>query len=154
MKQALFFLIKFIALTAPLTWLWQKGGRAAYREIHVHGARLVFELLEVGHVPTPGRQRFISIIPFIALVLMTPRLSIRRRWLGLLLGLLALFLLHIFSQLWADPETRRFFIWTKLLLDAAPFVLWVVIAHEYVENALARTIGSSLNSGATQSKDR
>ena len=153
MKQALFFLAKFIALTAPLTWLWQHGGRRAYREIHLPAAQTVFELLGFGHVPAPGRQRFISIIPFMALVMLTPRLSARRRWLGLVFGLLALFLLHIFSQLWADPETHLFPFWAKMLLDAAPFALWIVIAHEFVEGILQRTLGRPLELGPTKPEE-
>ena len=153
MKQALLFLAKFIALTAPLTWLWQNGGRRAYREIHLPAAHALFDLLGFGHVAAPGRQRFISIIPFLTLVILTPRLSARRRWLGLALGLLALFLLHIFSQLWADPETLLFPFWAKMLLDAAPFALWIVIAHEFVEDSLQRTLGRHPDPGPAKTKD-
>ena len=34
MKQTLLFLAKFVALTAPLTWLWQSWGNRAYRAFY------------------------------------------------------------------------------------------------------------------------
>jgi len=153
MKQAFLFLVKFIAVTAPLTWLWQSWGRAAYRSIHAPAAHAVFDLLAIEHVRTPGRQRFIDLIPFVGLLLLTPRMSLRRRLLGLLSGLLALFILHIFSQLWADPKTRLLPLWAKTILDAAPFALWVVIAHEYVRELLQNTIGKHLDLTPTKAKD-
>jgi hypothetical protein len=80
-------------------------------------------------------------------------MSLRRRLLGLVFGLLALFTLHIFIQLWADPETLLLPLWVKTTLDAAPFVLWVVIAHEYVRELLQETIGKHLDLTPTKPKD-
>jgi len=141
MKQTLLFLAKFIALTAPLTWLWQEWGRGAYRAIYVPAAQAVYGLLGYGHVPVPGRQRFIDWIPFLALMILTPRLRLSRRLLGIVFGMLALFLLHILVQLWAGPPKRSFPLWVKMLLDAAPFALWVAIAHEFVREVAARALG-------------
>lgn len=144
MKQAFLFLAKFIALTAPLTWLWMEWGAQAYRTIHAPAAHALYGILGLEQVLTPGRERFISIIPYLALLLLTPRLSLRRRLVGLVGGLATLFLVHIFVQRWADPESHLLPFSVKMFLDAFPFALWALFAHEYVRELLENTIGKHL----------
>lgn len=138
MKQTLLFLAKFVALTAPLTWLWQVWGRRAYAAFYGPVAHSIYSLLGFDRVPTPSRERFINYIPFLTLMILTPRLSLRRRLLGTALGMLALFALHIATNLLDPPGTLSFPIGLSLALDAAPFLLWVLIAHEFVRDVARR----------------
>ncbi len=138
MKQTLLFLAKFVALTAPLTWLWQVWGRRAYTAFYGPVAHSIYALLGFDRVPTPSRERFINYIPFLTLMILTPRLSLRRRLVGTALGLVTLFVLHIAANLTEAPGSHALPIGMALTLDAAPFLLWVLIAHEFVRDIAGR----------------
>ena len=71
-------------------------------------------------------------------MILTPRLSRRRRLVGTALGMVALFALHIASNLMDSPQSRTLPLGTSLALDAAPFLLWVVIAHQFVRDIARR----------------
>jgi len=138
MKPALLFLAKFICLTAPFVWLWQVGGLEAYHALYSPIASAIYESLGFEGVATPGRDRYINIIPFLALMVLTPKMSIRRRLVGSAIGLLVLFLMHIAVNLTANPKTLVLPRTVRLMLDAAPFVLWIVIANEFVRDFMKR----------------
>jgi hypothetical protein len=138
MKQTLLFLAKFVALTAPLTWLWQVWGRRAYTAFYGPVAHSIYSVLGFDRVPTPSRERFINYIPFLTLMILTPRLSLRRRLVGTGLGVLALFALHIGANLTEAPGSRALPLGMSLALDAAPFLLWVLIAHQFVRDLARR----------------
>ncbi len=138
MKQTLLFLAKFVALTAPLTWLWQVWGRSAYTAFYGPVAHSIYAVLGFDRVPTPSRERFINYIPFLTLMLLTPRLSPRRRLLGTALGMVALFFLHIAANLTEAPRSHALPIGVSLGLDAAPLLLWVLIAHQFVRDLASR----------------
>ncbi len=134
MKQTLLFLAKFVALTAPLTWLWQVWGRSAYTAVYGPVAHSISSCFGFDRVPISSSQRFINYIPFLTLMILTPRLSLRRRFVGTALGMLALFALHIATNLMDPPGALSFPIGLSLALDAAPFLLWVLIAHDFVRD--------------------
>ena len=138
MKQTLLFLAKFVALTAPLTWLWQVWGRRAYAAFYGPVAHSIYSFFGFDHVPTPSRERFINYIPFLTLMILTPRLSLRRRLVGIALGVVALFFIHIAVNLTDDPRAQSLSIGMSLFLDAAPFLLWVLIAHQFVRDIARR----------------
>ena len=132
MKPALLFLAKFVCLTAPFVWLWQVGGRSAYYTLYNPIATAVYEWLGFEGVAAPGRDRYINLIPFLALMVLTPNLSTRRRLGGTAIGLVILFTMHIAVNPTANPVTLRLPWPVSLALDAAPFFLWIVIANEFV----------------------
>jgi hypothetical protein len=139
MKPALLFLAKFIVLTAPLVWFWRVGGLSAYHSFYSPIANAIYEWLGFQGIATPARDRYINFVPFLTLMLLTPKLSVQRRLGGLAFGLVVLFLLHIAVNLTADPETLRLSQLVSLTLDAAPFFLWIVIARDFVRNLIPRS---------------
>ena len=103
MKPALLFLIKFVCLTAPLIWLWLAGGLNLYHAVYSPIASAIYEWLGFEGVATPARTRYINLIPFLALMVLTPNLSTRRRLGGTAIGLVILFSMHIAVNLTANP---------------------------------------------------
>ena len=138
MKAALLFLVKFVCLTAPFVWLWQVGGLSAYHALYSPIAEAIYEWLGFEGVAAPARDRYINLIPFLALMVLTPNLSTRRRLGGTAIGLVILFTMHIAVNLTANPTTLRLPWPISLALDAAPFFLWVIIANEFVRDLMRR----------------
>ena len=134
MKPALLFLAKFVCLTAPFVWLWQNGGLSVYHALYSPIAEAIYEWLGFEGVATPARDRYINLVPFLALMVLTPNLSTRRRLGGIAIGMLILFMMHIAVNLTANPKTLRLPWPVSLALDAAPFFLWIIIANEFVRN--------------------
>jgi hypothetical protein len=134
MKPALLFLTKFVCLTAPFVWLWQIGGLSAYHALYSPVADAIYGWLGFEGVATPARDRYINLVPFLALMVLTPNLSTRRRLGGIAIGMVILFMMHIAVNLTANPKNLRLPWPVSLALDAAPFFLWVIIANEFVRN--------------------
>ena len=134
MKPALLFLAKFVCLTAPFVWLWQIEGLRLYHALYNPIAEAIYQWLGFEGVAAPARDRYINLIPFLALMVLTPNLSARRRLGGTAIGLVVLFTMHIAVNLMANPETLRLPRPVELALDAAPFFLWVVIANQFVRD--------------------
>jgi hypothetical protein len=134
MKPALLFLAKFVCLTAPVVWLWQIGGLSVYHALYSPIANAIYEWLGFEGVATPARDRYINMIPFVALMILTPNLSTRRRLGGTAIGLMILFTMHIAVNLTANPVNLRLPWPVSLAVDAAPFFLWVIIANEFVRD--------------------
>jgi len=144
MKKALLFVLEFVALSVPLTWLWVSWIRPVYGAFFHHAASAIYALFGLSGVPTPMRQRYIHYIPFVVLMILTPRLSARRRFGGIALGVLALFVFQVAANWIASPGgTLRLVLPLPigLLSDALPFVLWALIAHEFVRDAANRALG-------------
>ena len=144
MKPALLFLVKFVCLTAPFIWLWQVWGLSVYHALYSPIASAIYECLGFEGIATPARTRYINIIPFLTLMILTPNLSVRRRFGGAAIGLLTLFSMHIAVNLAANPRTLALPRLVSLILDAAPFFLWVVIAREFVRDFLQRGTASTV----------
>jgi hypothetical protein len=145
MKKILLFVLEFLALSVPLTWLWVSWVRPVYASFFHYAATAIYALFGLSGVPTPMRQRYIHYIPFVVLMILTPRLSARRRFGGIALGALALFLFQVAANWIASPAgTLRLVlpIPIGLLSDALPFVLWALIAHEFVRDAAHRALGT------------
>jgi hypothetical protein len=94
-------------------------------------------------------QRFINYLPFVVLMLITPGLSARRRMLGTILGVFLIFLCHVmmvfvaFKAYSASRSMAEAFPTTfpsLLVSDALPFILWAIIAHEFVRDVMSRVI--------------
>jgi len=143
MKPALVFLVKFICLTAPFIWLWQVWGLSVYHALYSPIANLIYESLGFEGVATPARDRYINFIPFLTLMILTPKLSARRRLGGTAIGLVILFSMHIAANLTAIPGSLRLPRLVSLALDAAPFFLWAAIANEFIRNFLRASTASA-----------
>jgi hypothetical protein len=144
-KRLSLLALEFVALTAPLTWLWLDWGRAAYYEFFLRTSRPILLALGVTGVRRDlVHDRFINYLPFLVLILITPGLSPRRRLIGGLLGCGVLYLGHIgltYASFLAfikhgesmASTSQLFPAW--LLSDALPFVLWAIVAHEVLSRA-------------------
>lgn len=149
MKRRLFLLLlEFLAITLPLAWLWDVWGREAYLDFFRAAAGPLLDLLGVKKFPVVlVRNRFISHVPFLALMLITPGLSRRRRCVGTLVGFGLIFLCQIGLTVTAYHVRVAYGISAKafsalfpalLFSDSFPFVLWAVIAHEFVVDTGSR----------------
>lgn len=122
--------IGFVVITIALTWVWTEWGREAYGHFLRAVAPPLYELIGFGDARVGAfRQRYINFIPFVGLVLVTPRIAAKRRALGLAAGLVALFVGHLVLNLTErmQPGAHLPFV-PSLISDALPFVIWVVVA--------------------------
>jgi hypothetical protein len=153
MKKFLLLLIEFLAITLPLTWYWMNGGEDAYLTIY---KRLAFPLLqEVGvanFAPSLVRDRFIGFIPYFALLVITPGMSIRRRLLGLGGGFLLIFCSHMALTYWSwvsfvrdgqHEGSMAIYFPALVAVDAVPFVLWAGLANQFLLEQLSRVLPAS-----------
>jgi len=138
----------FVVLTVPLTWLWTAGFQDAYTAFLGWVAAPLLEPLgatEVGD--SPAQKRFISFVPFLVLMVITPRLSLTRRLVGLGVGTVLIFLCHVgvvIVEAYArtsDRPTEDVFssvFPAAMFADAFPFILWAIIAHGVLRDFLGR----------------
>ena len=140
MKQILLFTLSFVALSVALTGLWLAGGNALYAETMQPIAREIHQWVGLRGPGTMGRARFINLVPFVSLMLLTPRLSRRRRWGGLAIGLLILVLSHLLlNAIAVGSHTRgRLPPTAALASDAMPFLIWFVIARKFAQEAIRK----------------
>ena len=146
MNRLLLQLVKFVAVTAPLTWLWLEGGRDAYHALFIDVTHPMLVWLgwpnsQLGSVP----QRFISYVPFLALMLITPRITASRRFWGTVIGFGLLFLSHVtfvltsiiaYDRYGETPEAIKAVFGVMLLLDSFPFLVWAVICWDVIRDAI------------------
>lgn len=138
MKQILRFTLSFAVLSALLTWLWLSGGDRAYALWMTPISLDLHEFLGIQGRGSMQRLRFINLVPFTALVLLTPGLSRRRRFGGLALGYLVLMLSHLALNAYAVAQSSRGMLprTAGLLSDSLPFILWFFIAREFVRSLM------------------
>ncbi len=143
--RLLLLLVLFFALTIPLAWLWHQWGVARY-------VAFLFAIMQTLHDtlgwPFAGKGggglslRFISHVPFLILVLLTPGLSWRRRILGGLLGSVFIAATHLFmitlvnaAFLGGGGVFRKVapFI---LIMDGLPLLAWLVVARDFLRSVV------------------
>lgn len=149
--RGLILALEFVAITAPLTWLWMNGGQDAYMAFFKQAARpLLIALGVTSYPPSAVRDRFIGFVPFVALMLITPGLEWSKRIGGILIGFPIVFLCQV-ALVFAvfrivvegggwDDQTRTALFPFQVIFDAIPLLLWAVFAHEYVGGLLQRII--------------
>lgn len=150
-KLLLPLLLRFVLVTVPLTLWWMNGGRDAYFRFFIDLARPILIALDViAFNPSMVHDRFLSVVPFVGLMLATPRLSLRRRVLGLLGGYGVIFLSQIALTWWGHvvfvrsergQESMADFFPVMMLCDALPFVLWAIIANAFIAELLSTVMG-------------
>lgn len=151
MSRAFLFLLKFVLLSVPLTWLWIEWGREFYGWIFSSIVGPLYDLMGLEGF-RGSRERYINYIPFIVLMLITPRLRASRRFGGTAIGLVVIFAFHIFFSVWAQiaqpagvaptRESVALFLPVMLLSDALPFVLWALICNEFVKQVASSAFAS------------
>jgi hypothetical protein len=143
-RPLLAFALAFLALTLPLAWVWFAWGSDLY-------TRLLLDLLDAAGVRmgrrgegNPAAPRFISVVPFAVLMLVTPRLGWKRRVLGLAGGLAVLVAAHAGLLLVVDAaaaeygrteSVQRVFPFV-MLADGVPLLVWLVLAREFLADVI------------------
>jgi hypothetical protein len=143
-----------------LAWWWTHGGLDSYYEIY---KRLAFPLLQEMGVKSISsglvRDRLAGYIPFFALMVVTPQMSIKRRLGGLGLGFAAIFFAHIALGYWSwvcfirdgeSVESMARYFPALVLTDAVPFVAWAIAANRFLLDRLKRVLPASAGSSQTQ----
>lgn len=154
-RRILLITLKLFAVSAPLAWLWLAHLRYFYMDFFAAVATPLFDSLGMGNIPTGYRTRFINVVPFVALVLLTPKLGARRKSLGILLGLVVIVAGHLaFSGIagyallntssgGAAQNSFAIHIAGMLLSDSMPLLLWLVIAGPYIARSRNNLLAGS-----------
>ena len=149
MKVRPFFLfLEFVVLSVVLTWLWLAWAQDAYAVFFEWMAGPLLRLAGVANVAeSPAVKRFVNYVPFLVLMVITPRMNLRRRLLGTVIGVTLIFFCHVGvvavehlaqtrHRLTSDPFSTVFP--AAMFADALPFILWAVIAKDLVRETLSR----------------
>jgi hypothetical protein len=131
-------------ITAPLAVLWKLWGHDAYLDFFRASARPFLDLLGVKRIPVMlVGSRFVNYLPFFALMMVTPGLSARRRGIGTLVGFGLIFACHIgftavayhvMASYGTSAKAFSALFPALLFSDSLPFVIWAVIAHEFLRD--------------------
>jgi hypothetical protein len=143
-RPLLVFGLAFFALTLPLAWAWFAWGSELY-------TRLLLDLLDAVGVGlsrrgegNPAAPRFISVVPFLVLMLVTPRLGWKRRLVGAAGGFAVLLAAHAGLLIVVDAAAAQYgpaesvqkvfpFV---ILADGVPLLLWMVLAREFLAEVI------------------
>lgn len=136
--MAVLIVVSFVVISVGLAWIWQESLRYHYGELFTNVALKLHGALGLGHAPIAGlRQRYINFVPFIALLLVTPGLALRRRSVGLIVGLAIISVSHLALNLTAlmtpGPSIP---VLAALLSDTFPFLIWFIVAFPVVSKFL------------------
>jgi len=144
LRRLAVLLLLFFALTLPLTWWWIAWGQDRYVALLFAILDPVYEALGLRHHRGgPVAPRLISVVPFVALMAITPGTSIRRRVKGVLIGLALIFVFHLAFFVLVDAayavlgRSRRAL--TKivpflLVNDGLPFLIWLFFARDFLRD--------------------
>ena len=141
--------LKLVLLSVGLSWLWLSEGKYVYAQFFGSVARPFFDLIDKPDVVIAFRDRFINLIPFLVLMAVTPGLSVRRRSVGTLLGLVVLVCGHLaltwLASITPRPGTGGFTmnaftirLAAMLFSDSLPFLLWAIIAARQARGLAGR----------------
>jgi hypothetical protein len=143
--------LSIVLLTVGLTWAWIAWGGDAYERLLIAVAGPLLEAVGVTRIAeSPAQKRFVSFVPFLVLMWLTPKMGTRRRVVGTLVGCSLLFVAHVglvgveqWSQSKQRPTSDPFstLFPAALFADALPFMLWAVIAHRWLRDWFARMVG-------------
>jgi hypothetical protein len=147
-RRRLRLALEVVAISAPATWLWIAWGRGAYPLLFMEVVPPILAALGLPALrPNQIPDRFVSLVPFLVLMWVTPRLGWRRRALGTLAGFALIFASHVAFVVWLivmqESETlsarpfRNVFP-AFILLDAFPILVWAVIARGFLRELVRR----------------
>ncbi len=152
MRRILLLLLEFVALSAPLTWLWLEWGQALYGELLFAVMDPFYDVFGVSHVRrSPAGHRYLAYVPFLALMTITPGMALRRRLLALLTGAGLIFLSHVLLTVAVDVaharhtgsgEVARALFPFLLLADGLPFLIWYLFFRGFLHSLVADARGA------------
>jgi len=133
--------VLFFVISVPLAWLWHEWGVDRY-------VVFLFAILSwlrgaVGW-PFAGKGggglslRYVSHVPFLVLVFLTPCLSMRRRVLGAFLGSVFITATHLFVitlvnvAFLAGGSVFQKVAPFILIMDGLPLLAWLVVARDFL----------------------
>ena len=94
--------LEFVVLSVVLTWLWLAWAQDAYAVFFEWMAGPLLRLAGVANVAeSPAVKRFVNYVPFLVLMVITPRMNLRRRLLGTVIGVALIFLCTWVSWRWS-----------------------------------------------------
>jgi hypothetical protein len=144
--KAVLVVVSFVVISIGLTWIWHESVRALYGQLFTSVALKLHGALDLGHAPIAGlRQRYVNFVPFVALLLVTPGLALRRRLTGLCVGIFTISISHLAVNLTAlmtpGPSIP---VLVALLSDTFPFLIWFIVAFP----VLAKFMPGATTAGA------
>ncbi len=140
MKKVSLVAISFVLISIGLTWFWNEWARAGYADLFNAVAPPLYELIGLGDARVVAlRERYINFVPFVSLVLVTPGLTLRRRTLGLALGLVFMFECHLMLNLTElfQPGVSLPIV-PAIVSDALPLLVWSAVAYPALTGFLAK----------------
>jgi hypothetical protein len=131
MKRGMLVVAAFLVVSISLTWVWNEWLRHDYALLFKTVAEPLYRSIGFENVRiAPLRTRYINFVPFVSLVVVTPGIELKRRSLGLALGLVALFASHLALNLTGHFNPGMSLpIVPALLSDSLPFLFWLVVAY-------------------------
>jgi hypothetical protein len=139
MKKAVLIVLAFGVISIGLTWFWNEWARVSYAHFLKAVGPPIYELIGFGDARLVlSRERYINFVPFVSLVLVTPGLTLRRRTIGLALGIFFIFVNHLSLNLTEllQPGRSSLPIVSSIVSDALPFLAWIVIAYPVLKKFL------------------
>ena len=138
MKKALLIVLAFGVISIGLTWIWNEWARTAYAQLLDTVAPPIYELIGFGDARVGlRRERYINFVPFMSLLLVTPGLTLRRRTIGLGLGLFSIFVGHLALNLTEILAPGRSLpMVPSIISDTLPFLVWIVVAYPVLKKYL------------------
>jgi hypothetical protein len=96
-------------------------------------------------------------------MLVTPRMALRRRVIGIAVGFVVIFLVHVvfiyIASVAENPDSSlnvrgfRRIVPANGLSDSVPFILWVIIARDFVWESAARVLSPRPSEAPAQADD-
>jgi hypothetical protein len=138
MKKSILIILAFCVISIGLTWFWNEWARTHYAHFLNAVAPSIYELIGFGDARVGAlRERYINFVPFVSLVLVTPGLTLRRRTIGLVLGLFSIFVSHLALNLTELLQPGRSLpIVPSIISDTLPFLVWIVVAYPVLKKYL------------------
>lgn len=147
-ERLLSFLLKFIFVSGLLVLLWFWKGLELYQGLFIGTVNFI-SIIAIAHLTLPVPTTFFhNLIPFTALILISPPyFNLRKLWL-LLLGWFILFVehlavaivLYLLLDFWQVSQSTYEWLFTPLsiLSGAFPFILWLALLKARVKQAFVK----------------
>jgi hypothetical protein len=152
MKKVLLIISSFVLISIGLTWFWNEWARVSYAHLFNAVAPPIYELIGFEHARVVGfRERYINFVPFVSLLLVTPGLTLRRRTIGLSLGVFFIFLCHLALNLTELLQPGLSLpIVPAIVSDALPFLVWIIVAYPVLTKFLVVEVEPEANGDAAK----
>jgi hypothetical protein len=146
-RRILILLLEFVALSAPLTWLWLGWGLDAYIDLLFGLLQPIYRAFGGAHAGgTPAGHRYLSYVPFLVLMSITPGMALRRRLLAIAGGCVLLLLSHVLLTVAVDWAHARYGDSARaasalfpflLVADGLPFLIWYLLFRPFLHSLVS-----------------